>query len=68
MRLSRAHWAERFAQQAPLKMLIPLLFSLAAALTVVAGPILAQFLRGGFGTPYSQGPATSPSDMGSAGE
>ena len=48
MRIQRYHWAERFAQQAPLKMLIPLLFSLAAALIIVAGPIMAQFLQGGF--------------------
>lgn len=48
MRIQRYHWAERFAQQAPLKMLIPLLFSLASALVIVAGPILIQFLRGGF--------------------
>ncbi len=48
MRIQRYHWAERFAQQAPLKMLIPLLFSLASALIIVAGPILVQFLKGGF--------------------
>ncbi len=48
MRIQRYHWAERFAQQAPLKMLIPLLFSLGTALIIVAGPILAQFLNGGF--------------------
>ena len=46
MRLQRYHWAERFAQQAPLKMLIPLIFSLGAAMTIVAGPILIQFFRG----------------------
>lgn len=51
MRLQRYHWAERFAQQAPLKMLLPLLFSLAAALIIVAGPILGQFLQGGFSAP-----------------
>ena len=48
MRLHRSHWADRFAQQAPLKMLLPLIMSLAAALMIVAGPILLQFLRGGF--------------------
>lgn len=48
MRIQRYHWAERFAQQAPLKMLLPLLFSLASALIIVAGPILIQFLNGGF--------------------
>ncbi|MDP3703203.1 MAG: type II secretion system F family protein [Candidatus Omnitrophota bacterium] len=46
MRLQRYHWAERFAQQAPLKMLIPLIFSLGAAMVIVAGPILIQFFRG----------------------
>jgi len=54
MRLTRYHWAERYAQQAPLKMLIPLLFSLAAALIIVAGPILMQFLNGDFGMPNAQ--------------
>ena len=53
MRLQRHHWAERFAQQAPLKMLLPLLFSLAAALIIVAGPILIQFLQGGFTAQFS---------------
>jgi tight adherence protein C len=47
MRLRRYHWAERFAQQAPLKMMVPLLMSLGAAMIIVAGPILVQFLRGG---------------------
>lgn len=47
MRIARYHWAERFAQQAPMKMLIPLLFSLGAAMVIVAGPILFQFMRGG---------------------
>ena len=51
IRIQRYHWAERFAQQAPLKMLIPLLFSLAAALLIVAGPIMMQFLKGGFTAP-----------------
>jgi tight adherence protein C len=46
MRLQRYHWAERFAQQAPLKMLVPLIFSLGAAMVIVAGPILIQFFRG----------------------
>jgi len=48
MRIARYHWAERFAQQAPLKMLVPLLFSLASALIIVAGPVLGQFLQSGF--------------------
>lgn len=47
MRLERYHWAERFAQQAPMKMLIPLMISLGSAMIIVAGPILYQFLKGG---------------------
>ena len=54
MRIARYHWAERFAQQAPLKMLVPLLFSLASALIIVAGPVLGQFLQGGFSAPQFQ--------------
>ena len=50
MRVQQYHWAERFAQQAPLKMLLPLLFSLAAALIIVAGPIMVDFMKGGFTT------------------
>jgi len=46
MRLQRYHWAERFAQQAPMKMLVPLIISLGASMVIVAGPILFQFLRG----------------------
>ncbi len=61
MRLQRYHWAERFAQQAPLKMLIPLLFSLASALIIVAGPILLQFLQGGFsGAQYNLNQKDTP--------
>jgi tight adherence protein C len=48
MRMQRAHWAERFAQQAPTKMLIPLLCSMGSAMIVVAGPVLGQFLTKGF--------------------
>ena len=51
MRLQRYHWAERFAQQAPMKMLIPLIFSLGASMVIVAGPILIQFLRGDLMSP-----------------
>ncbi len=47
MRLARYHWAERFAQQAPMKMLIPLMISLGSAMIIVAGPILMQFIKGG---------------------
>ena len=49
MRIQQYHWAERFAQRAPLKMLVPLLFSLASALLIVAGPIMGEFLKSGFG-------------------
>ena len=49
MRLQRYHWAERFAQQAPMKMLLPLVLSLASAMIIVAGPVLVQFMRGDFG-------------------
>lgn len=48
MHMTRFNWAERYAQQAPVKMLLPLILSLGAALLIVAGPILMQFLRGGF--------------------
>jgi len=47
MRVARYHWADRFAQQAPVKMLFPLILSLGAAMIIVAGPILIQFFRGG---------------------
>ncbi len=47
MRIQQYHWAERFAQRAPLKMLVPLLFSLASALLIVAGPIMGEFFKGG---------------------
>jgi len=47
MRMARYHWADRFAQQAPIKMLLPLIMSLGAAMVIVAGPILLQFFRGG---------------------
>lgn len=47
MRLQRYHWAERFAQQAPMKMLLPLVLSLGAAMVIVAGPIFIKFFRGG---------------------
>lgn len=49
MRLQRIHWADRYAQRAPLKMLLPLMLSLSSSLVIVVGPILLQFLRGGFG-------------------
>lgn len=64
MRLRRFHWAERFAQQAPLKMLIPLLLSLASALIIVAGPILLKFLRGDLMLPSAGAPTTQPRGFG----
>ena len=51
MRMQRYHWAERFAQQAPVKMLIPLLMSLAASLIIVAGPIFMTYVKGDFMRP-----------------
>jgi tight adherence protein C len=45
-RLRRYHAAERFAQQAPLKMLIPLVLIMMTALIMVAGPVLLEFTRG----------------------
>jgi len=55
MRLERHNWADRYAQQAPLKLLLPLVLSLAAAMTVVAAPIMVKFMRGGMMTPDSVG-------------
>lgn len=51
MRMQRYNWAERYAQQAPMKMLIPLVLSLAAAMVIVAAPILVKFFRGGLMDP-----------------
>ena len=51
MRIQRYNWAERFAQQAPMKMLIPLVMSLGAAMIIVAGPILVRFLKGDLMSP-----------------
>jgi len=45
-RMRRYHAAERFAQQAPLKMLIPLVLIMMTALIMVAGPVLLEFTRG----------------------
>ena len=45
-RLRRYHAAERFAQKAPLKMLIPLILIMMTALMMVAGPVLLEFTRG----------------------
>ena len=51
MRIQRYNWAERFAQKAPMKMLIPLVLSLGASMVIVAGPILVKFFRGGLMDP-----------------
>lgn len=45
-RLRRYHAAERFAQQAPMKMLIPLIFVMFSVMIIVAGPILIKFIKG----------------------
>lgn len=45
-RLRRYHAAERFAQQAPLKMLLPLILIMMTALIMVTGPILLEFTKG----------------------
>lgn len=43
---------ERIALQAPIKMLFPLIFFIMPVVAViVGGPVLLQFLQGGFGTP-----------------
>ena len=57
MRLERHNWADRYAQQAPLKLLLPLVLSLAAAMTVVAAPIMVKFMRGGLMTGSGMGGA-----------
>lgn len=46
LRLRQQHHAERFAQRAPLKMILPLMMMLAAVMCVVAAPVLLQFIRG----------------------
>jgi tight adherence protein C len=45
-RLRRYHQADRFAQKAPLKMLLPLICVMFSVLLIVAGPVLLQFFRG----------------------
>lgn len=46
-RLHRYHYGERLAQQAPLKMLIPLIFFIMPTVAIiVGGPIMIQFMRG----------------------
>lgn len=51
IRIQRYNWSERFAQQAPMKMLIPLIFCLGSAMAIVSGPVLIKFFRGGLMTP-----------------
>ncbi len=45
-RLRRYHRAERFAQKAPIKMLLPLMMIMGTVLIIVGGPIMLQFMRG----------------------
>jgi len=47
-RMQRSHRGERIALQAPLKMLIPLIFCILPVIgIVIAGPIILQFMQGG---------------------
>lgn len=46
LRLRRYHQAERFAQRAPLKMLLPLILVMLSVLLIVAGPVMLQFFSG----------------------
>lgn len=47
-RLRRFHRGERFAMQAPIKILIPLIFCIFPAIAImVGGPIFLQFIQGG---------------------
>jgi tight adherence protein C len=47
-RLQRFHRGERFAMQAPIKILLPLIFCILPVIgIVVGGPILLQFMQGG---------------------
>ena len=48
MRLQRFHRGERFAMQAPIKILIPLIFFILPVIAIViGGPIFLQFMEGG---------------------
>lgn len=53
-RLRRYHRAERFAQKAPIKMLLPLMMIMGTVLIIVGGPIMLQFMRGDFMTNLKQ--------------
>lgn len=47
-RLQRFHRGERYAMQAPIKILIPLIFCILPVIAIIiGGPILLQFLTGG---------------------
>ncbi len=46
MRLERYNWAERYAQKAPMKMMLPLVISLGSCMIVIAAPIMIKFMRG----------------------
>lgn len=47
-RLQRFHRGERFAMQAPIKILIPLIFCILPVIAIViGGPIFLQFMQGG---------------------
>jgi pilus assembly protein TadC len=47
-RLQRFHRGERFAMQAPIKILIPLIFCILPVIAIViGGPIMLQFMQGG---------------------
>ena len=50
MRIKRFQLAEKLAQQAPIKMLFPLVFFILPSIFMMLfGPILLQYLKGGFG-------------------
>jgi len=50
MRIKRFQLAEKLAQQAPIKMLFPLIFFILPSIFMMLfGPILLQYLKGGFG-------------------
>lgn len=53
-RLRRYHRAERFAQKAPIKMLLPLMMIMGTVLIIVGGPIMLQFMRGDIMSGFTQ--------------
>lgn len=46
MRMERYNWAERYAQKAPMKMMLPLMISLGSCMIIIAAPIMIKFIRG----------------------